>query len=72
MGKIMEFWIWVGIITLAFVVVTTLASRRQRLHGGSRRAEHGKLGQSEKSPDEWWFSEPREDPRRRRWRPPKA
>jgi hypothetical protein len=61
----MEFWIWMGILAMALVVVIALASRRQRLHGGSRRAEHGKLGQSEKHPDNWWFSEPRQDPLRR-------
>ena len=61
----MEFWIWMGILAMALVVVIALASRRQRLHGGSRRAEHGKLGQSEKQPDNWWFHEPRQDPLRR-------
>jgi hypothetical protein len=61
----MEFWIWMAILAMALVVVIALASRRQRLHGGSRRAEHGKLGQSEKQPDNWWFHEPRQDPLRR-------
>jgi hypothetical protein len=58
-------WILLGIVVAVFAVVIALASRRQRLHGGSRRAEHGKLGQSEKQPDNWWFHEPRQDPLRR-------
>jgi hypothetical protein len=46
----------VGIFVAAAMLLMALASRRQRLHGGSMRPEHGRLGQNEKPPEGWWWN----------------
>jgi hypothetical protein len=47
--------ILLGIFVAAAVVLIAVASRRQRRHGGSMRAEHGNLGRNEKPPEGRWF-----------------
>lgn len=47
--------IGLGIFVATAMVLVFLASRRQRLHGGSMRAEHGNLGRNETPPEGRWF-----------------
>jgi hypothetical protein len=47
--------ILLGVFVAASAVLIALASRRQRRHGGSMRAEHGRLGLNEPPPEGRWF-----------------
>jgi hypothetical protein len=59
--------ILLGVFVAGVVVLVAAASRRQRLHGGSRRPV-GNLGKKNPPHKDWWFGQPRPPERQRRWR----